>query len=105
MKGRLTGSEEYLKAAAYVVEKLKSYARTAPFAKALRDAGAVGAISIPTPKSMDFGWQRVASGASQPGMRLAETPDAAAVAAKHPALADDHRAMFGATFNPAEAEK
>ncbi len=84
---------------------LKSYARTAPFAKALRDAGAVGAISIPTPKSMDFGWQRVASGASQPGMRLAATPDAAAVAAKHPALADDHGAMFGATFNPAEAEK
>ena len=84
---------------------LKSYARTAPFVKALRDAGAVGAISIPTPKSMDFGWQRVASGASQPGMRLAATPDAAAVAARHPALADDHGAMFAATFNPAEAEK
>lgn len=84
---------------------LKSYARTAPFAKALRDAGAVGVISIPTPKSMDFGWQRVASGASQPGMRLAATPDAAAVAAKHPALADDHGAMFSATFNPGEAEK
>ncbi len=84
---------------------LKSYARTAPFVKALRDAGAVGAISIPTPKSMDFGWQRVASGASQPGMRLAAAPDAAAVAAKHPALADDHGAMFGASFNPAEAEK
>jgi len=84
---------------------LKSYARTAPFAKALRDAGAVGVIAIPTPKSMDFGWPRVASGASQPGMRLAATPDAAAVAAKHPALADDHGAMFSATFNPAEAEK
>lgn len=84
---------------------LKSYARTAPFVKALRDAGAVGAISIPTPKSMDFGWQRVASGASQPGMRLAATSDAAAVAARHPALADDHSAMFSATFNPAEAEK
>ena len=84
---------------------LKSYARTAPFVKALRDAGAVGAISIPTPKSMDFGWQRVASGSSQPGMRLAATPDAAAVAARHPALADDHGAMFTATFNPAAAEK
>jgi Zn-dependent M28 family amino/carboxypeptidase len=84
---------------------LKSYARTAPFAKALRDAGAAGAISIPTPKSMDFGWQRVASGSSQPGMRLAAAPDAAAVAARHPALADDHGAMFTATFNPAEAEK
>jgi Zn-dependent M28 family amino/carboxypeptidase len=84
---------------------LKSYARTAPFAKALREAGAVGVISIPTPKSMDFGWQRVASGASQPGMRLAVTPDADAVAGRHPALADDHGAMFGATFNPAQAEK
>jgi hypothetical protein len=84
---------------------LKSFARTSPFVKALRDAGAVGAISIPTPKSMDFGWQRVASGASQPGMRLAATADGAAVAAKHPALADDHRPLFSATFNPAEAEK
>src|ERR1700737_4208339 len=150
MNGRLTGSPEYLKAAAYVVEKfkseglqpagvnstyyqpvrfdvtrviaekssmslvtagkteplvlgtdaivrgrlakgeapvvyinggpaelptaLKSYARTAPLAKALRDAGAVGTISIPTPKSMDFGWQRVASGAGQPRMQLAEDP-------------------------------
>jgi Zn-dependent M28 family amino/carboxypeptidase len=84
---------------------LKSYARTAPFAKALREAGAVGSISIPTPKSMDFGWQRVASGALQPGMRLSATPDADAVAAKHPALADDHSVMFSATFNPGQAEK
>jgi hypothetical protein len=38
-------------------------------------------------------------------MRLAVTPDAAAVAAKHPALADEHGSMFGAAFNPAEAEK
>ena len=84
---------------------LKSFARTAPFIKALREAGVVGTISIPTPKSMDFGWQRMASGASQPGMRLSVTPDAAAVAARHPALADDHGAMFSATFNPAQAEK
>jgi Zn-dependent M28 family amino/carboxypeptidase len=84
---------------------LKSFARTSPFLKALRDAGAVGAISIPTPKSMDFGWQRIASSASQPGMRLAASPDEAALAARHPALADDHGAMFSATFNPAEAEK
>jgi Zn-dependent M28 family amino/carboxypeptidase len=84
---------------------LKSFARTSPLAKALRDAGAVGTISIPTPKSMDFGWQRVASGASQPGMRLAVTPDADAVATKHPALADEHGAVFSATFNPAQAEK
>jgi Zn-dependent M28 family amino/carboxypeptidase len=84
---------------------LKSYARTAPFQKALRDAGAVGSITIPTPKSMDFGWSRVASGASQPGMRLADDPDAAKIAALHPALADQHGTMFTATFNPAGAEK
>jgi Zn-dependent M28 family amino/carboxypeptidase len=84
---------------------LKSFARTSPFARALREAGAVGTISIPTPKSMDFGWQRMASSASQPGMRLSPAPDADAVAAKHPALADEHGAMFSATFNPAQAEK
>jgi len=84
---------------------LKSFARTSPFARALREAGAVGTISIPTPKSMDFGWQRVASSASQPGMRLSPAPDADAVAAKHPALADERGAMFSATFNPAQAEK
>jgi Zn-dependent M28 family amino/carboxypeptidase len=84
---------------------LKSYARTAPLAKALRDAGAVGSISIPTPKSMDFGWPRVASSSSQPGMRLSAAPDADAVAARHPALTDEHTAMFSATFNPGQAEK
>lgn len=84
---------------------LKSFARTSPLAKALADAGAVGSISIPTPKSMDFPWDRVAANASQPGMRLAADPKDAAVAARHPALADLHRTMFSATFNPAEAEK
>ena len=38
---------------------LKSFARTAPFLKALRDAGVVGAISIPTPKSMSFWLQGI----------------------------------------------
>jgi Zn-dependent M28 family amino/carboxypeptidase len=84
---------------------LKSFARTSPFIKAIRDAGAVGAISIPTPKSMDFGWARVSSSASQPGMQLTATPDAASLAARHPALADDHDDLFTATFNPAQAEK
>jgi Zn-dependent M28 family amino/carboxypeptidase len=54
---------------------------------------------------MDFPWERVASNASQPGMRLAADPKDAAVAARHPALADVHRTMFSATFNPAQAEK
>ncbi|HXB73730.1 MAG TPA: M20/M25/M40 family metallo-hydrolase [Candidatus Acidoferrales bacterium] len=84
---------------------LKSFARTAPLAKALADAGAVGSITIPTPKSMDFPWDRVAGNASQPGMRLAADARDAAVAARHPALADLHGTMFSATFNPAEAEK
>jgi hypothetical protein len=38
-------------------------------------------------------------------MRLAADPKDAAVAARHPALADLHGTMFSATFNPAEAEK
>jgi Zn-dependent M28 family amino/carboxypeptidase len=84
---------------------LKSFARTSPLARALADAGAVGSISIPTPKSMDFPWDRVAGNASQPGMRLAPDAKDAAVAARHPALADIHRTMFSANFNPAEAEK
>jgi Zn-dependent M28 family amino/carboxypeptidase len=84
---------------------LKSFARTAPLAKALADAGALGSITIPTPKSMDFPWDRIAGNASQPGMRLAADARDAAVAARHPALADLHGTMFSATFNPAEAEK
>ncbi len=84
---------------------LKSFARTAPLAAELARAGVVGTISIPTPKSMDFPWERVASSASQPGMRLASTAADKALARRHPALADQHRAMFAATFNPAQAEK
>jgi Zn-dependent M28 family amino/carboxypeptidase len=84
---------------------LKSFARTSPLAKALADAGALGSITIPTPKSMDFPWDRVAANASQEGMRLAADPKDAEVAASHPALADLHGTMFSATFNPAEAEK
>jgi Zn-dependent M28 family amino/carboxypeptidase len=38
-------------------------------------------------------------------MRLAPDPRDTAVAQKHPALADLHRTMFSAQFNPAEAEK
>jgi Zn-dependent M28 family amino/carboxypeptidase len=84
---------------------LKSFARTSPLAHALADGGAVGSITIPTPKSMDFPWDRVAANSSQPGMRLAADPRDAAVAARHPALADLHGTMLSATFNPAEAEK
>src|ERR1700728_1130532 len=84
---------------------LKSFARTSPMRAAMVDAGVVGIVSIPTPKSMDFGWDRVASSASQPGMWLAPEPGDAEVARRHPALADDHEPAFAATFNPAQAEK
>jgi Peptidase family M28 len=84
---------------------LKSFARTSPMRKEMADAGVVGIISIPTPKSMDFGWQRIASSASQPGMWLAPEPGDAVVARLHPALADYHRPLLSAEFNPADAEK
>jgi len=84
---------------------LKSFARTSPMQKEMADAGVAGIIYVPTPKSMDFGWQRIASSASQPGMWLAPEPGDAAVAKRHPALADYHRPMFSAEFNPADAEK
>ena len=84
---------------------LKSFARTSPMREAMREAGVVGIVSIPTPKSMDFGWDRIASSASQPGMWLAPEAGDEAVARRHPALGDDHDPMFAATFNPAQAEK
>jgi Zn-dependent M28 family amino/carboxypeptidase len=74
---------------------LKAHARAAQeFGKALEQSGAIGAISIPNPSSMDIPWARLALSASQPGMRIAEA-----------ALQDTHRAMFSALFNPAAADK
>jgi Zn-dependent M28 family amino/carboxypeptidase len=84
---------------------LKSFARTSPMMREMRDAGVVGIVSIPTPKSMDFGWDRIASSASQPGMWLAPEAGDEGVARRHPALGDDHGPMFAATFNPEQAEK
>jgi len=84
---------------------LKSYARTSPHARELAELGIVGVINIPTPKSMDFGFERVATGASQPAMTLAATPADLAVAKEHPALANFHNHTLSVTMNPAEAEK
>lgn len=84
---------------------LKSFARTSPLEAALVEAGALGSIRIPTPKSMDFPWARVASNSTQPGMRLAPSAADEAIAARHPALANPRKPMFLATFNPAQAEK
>ena len=84
---------------------LKSFARTSPLREEMDKAGVAGILSIPTPKSMDFGWARIATSASQPGMWLEPEPGDAEVARRHPALADDHVLRFGGAFNPAEAEK
>jgi hypothetical protein len=84
---------------------LKSYARHSPHAKELAELGIVGVIYIPTPKSMDFGFERVASAASQPAMSLVATPDDAAIAQAHPALANFNTHTLGVSFNPAQAEK
>ncbi|MDP9039742.1 MAG: M28 family peptidase [Acidobacteriota bacterium] len=84
---------------------LKSYARTSPLTAMLTQAGAAGIITISTPKSMDFGWERVASGASQPAMWLAAQPGDEDLARRHPALAENHTPRFSASFNPAQAEK
>jgi Zn-dependent M28 family amino/carboxypeptidase len=84
---------------------LKSYARTSPHAREIADLGILGVITIPTPKSMDFGFDRVAALASQPAMSLAATPSDAAVAAAHPALANFHNHTLSVTMNPADADK
>ncbi|WP_297508827.1 M28 family metallopeptidase [uncultured Caulobacter sp.] len=73
---------------------VKSHTRSARTWKALEAAGAVGLISIPTPKGMDIPWSRQMLLASQPGMYLAD-----------PTLNDVTGARFGASFNPAQAAK
>ena len=72
---------------------LKANARAAQeFWKAVQNAGAVGVLTIPNPKSMDIPWSRMALAASQAGMRLAD-----------PALQDSKGPIFTATLNPAHA--
>ena len=73
---------------------LKSHSRAAAFGPALEKAGAVGAIAIANPKSMDVPWSRIRLSGSQPGMQIEEQ-----------ALRDVHRPMFGASLNPAEADR
>jgi Zn-dependent M28 family amino/carboxypeptidase len=71
---------------------IKSHARSARTWKALEAAGAVGLISIPTPKGMDVPWSRQILLSSQPGMYLSD-----------PALGDVSGPRFTASFNPAHA--
>jgi Zn-dependent M28 family amino/carboxypeptidase len=61
--------------------------------KALRDAGAVGMVSILNPASMDIPWSRIAANHNQPTMALAEAE-----------FNETQGLDFGVTFNPASAD-
>jgi Zn-dependent M28 family amino/carboxypeptidase len=61
--------------------------------KALRNAGAIGMVSIPNPASMDIPWSRIALNRNQPSMDLAD-----------PEFNETEGLDFGVTFNPASAE-
>jgi len=73
---------------------VKSAARSAETWRAAEKAGAVGLITLPTPKSMDIPWARQMTLAGLGGMYLAD-----------PALQETTGPRFTASFNPAEAEK
>jgi len=61
--------------------------------KALRAAGAVGAIGIPNPASMDIPWSRIALNRNHPSMDLAD-----------PDFNETAGMKIGVVFNPASAE-
>ncbi len=61
--------------------------------KALKEAGAIGAISIPNPSSMDIPWSRISLNRTHPSMVLAD-----------PKLDDAAGEQFAMYFNPAKAE-
>jgi hypothetical protein len=70
------------------------YQSAAQRSKAIREAGAVGIISIPNPAAMDIPWSRMRLGRTRPSMTLAD-----------PEL-DDARGMgLVVIFNPAHADK
>ena len=73
---------------------VKSAARSAATWRAAEKAGALGLITLLTPKSMDIPWARQMTLAGQGGMYLAE-----------PRLQETAGPRFTASFNPAEAEK
>ena len=70
------------------------YQSTAERAKSLREAGAVGLISIPNPASMDIPWGRMKLARTRPSMALAD-----------PSLDDAAGIKLLVIFNPADAEK
>jgi len=62
--------------------------------KALRDAGAIGFISIPNPASMDIPWSRISLNHNQPSMDLAD-----------PEFRETQGLDVGIVLNPASAEQ
>ncbi len=70
------------------------YQSMAERAKALREAGAVGLISIPNPASMDIPWSRMTLARARPSMALAD-----------PSLNDSQGIKLLVVFNPADADK
>jgi Peptidase family M28 len=62
--------------------------------KALRAAGAIGAINIPNPASMDIPWSRMSLNRTHPAMELAAAD-----------LKETVGLRMSLTFNPARAEK
>jgi Peptidase family M28 len=80
---------------AEIAGPLKSHAHSSQeLWKTIERSGALGAISLSNPKSMDIPWSRASLAASQPGMWIAD-----------PDLQDTHRPMLTVTWNPAHAEK
>ena len=63
-------------------------------AKALRQAGAVGVISIPNPAAMDIPWSRMTLARTRPSMALAD-----------PTLNESEGVKLLVIFNPADADK
>ena len=70
------------------------YQSTSERSKALREAGAVGVISIPNPAAMDIPWSRMTLSRTRPSMALAD-----------PALSESQGIKLLVVFNPADADK
>ncbi len=70
------------------------YQSAAERSKALREAGAIGWISIPNPASMDIPWSRMKLARTRPSMALAD-----------PNLNETQGIKLVVVFNPADAEK
>ncbi len=70
------------------------YQSAAERSKALREAGAIGIISIPNPASMDIPWSRMTLARTRPSMALAD-----------PKLNESQGVKLQVVFNPAYADK